>query len=129
MKKCLLMIFLFMLVTSAQARWIALDPAAKQGETHYFDPDTLHRNEQFRKIWVLSSYDEKQKGGYYSIKSLYEFDCMESKARSITMLLYPDKEGAGTVIGAHHEESQDWFGYSVSSIFKYIADAVCDKRK
>ncbi|HQV89780.1 MAG: surface-adhesin E family protein [Nitrosomonas sp.] len=129
MKKCLLMIFLFMFVTPVQAHWIALDSAAKQGEAHYFDPDTLHRDGQFRKIWVLSSYDEKQKGGYYSVKSLYELDCMENKARSITMLLYPDKEGAGTVIGAHHEESQDWFGYSVSSIFKYIADAVCDKRK
>lgn len=125
----MIFLFMFMLVTSAQARWIALDSAAKQGETHYFDPDTLHRNGQFRKIWVLSSFDEKQKGGYYSIKSLYEIDCMESKARSITMLLYPDKEGAGTVIGAYHEESQDWFGYSASSIFKHVAAAVCENKK
>ncbi|SFF11820.1 surface-adhesin E family protein [Nitrosomonas sp. Nm166] len=80
MKKCLSLIFLLMIVTPVQARWVVINSAAKQGEAHYFDPQTLQKNDQFRKIWILSSYDEKQKGGYHAIKSLYEFDCSHGKA-------------------------------------------------
>ncbi|PXW84750.1 hypothetical protein C8R34_12443 [Nitrosomonas sp. Nm84] len=125
MKKCLSMFLLLIAATAAQAEWVAVDAAAKPGETHYFDPQTLQKNAQFRRIWILSSYDNKQKGGYHAAKSLYEFDCAHEKARSITLLLYPDKKASGAVIGAHHEESQDWFGFSLHSIFRHISEIVC----
>lgn len=125
MKPYLSVLLLLILALPAQAKWIAVDSAAKQGETHYFDPETLHKNGQFRKVWVLSSYDEKQEGEYHAVKTLYEFDCTHSKARSITMLLYPDKKASGTVVGARHEESQNWFGFSAHSIFRHIAETVC----
>lgn len=125
MKKCLSVFLLLIVATAAQAEWVAVDAAAKPGETHYFDPQTLQKNAQFRKIWILSSYDNQQKGGYHSAKSLYEFDCTHEKSRSITLLLYPDKKASGAVVGAHHEESQDWFGFSPHSIFRHIAEIVC----
>ncbi|MBY0483575.1 MAG: hypothetical protein K2P83_03510 [Nitrosomonas sp.] len=120
-----MVLFLLMVVTIVQAKWIKADAAAKPGEAHYFDPETLQKNGQFRKIWVLSSYEEKQKGGHRAVKTLYEFDCAYHKARSITMLLYPDKEATGMVIGAHHDESRDWFGFSANSIFRHIAETIC----
>ncbi len=125
MKKCLLALPLLIIAAPAQAKWIAMDSVTKQGEAHYFDPETLQKNDPFRKIWILSSYDEKQKGGYHAIKSLYEFDCSHSKARSVTMLLYPDKKAAGNVIGTHHEESQDWFSFASSSIFQQVSEIIC----
>ncbi len=125
MKKCLSVLLLLIVVTTAQAEWVAVDSAAKPGETHYFDPQTLQKNGQFRKIWILSSYDNKQKGGYHAVKSSYEFDCAHEKTRSITLLLYPDKNASNAVIGAHHEESKDWFGFSPHSIFPYISEIVC----
>lgn len=125
MQKYLSVFLLLIAATAAQAEWISVDAAAKPGETHYFDPQTLQKNAQFRKIWILSSYDNKQKGGYHAAKSLYEFDCAHEKVRSITLLLYPDKKASGAVIGAHHEESQDWFGFSPHSIFRHIAEIVC----
>lgn len=120
-----MVLFLLMAVTTVQAKWIKADAAAKPGEAHYFDPETLQKNGQFRRIWVLSSYDETQKGGHHAVKTLYEFDCTYHKARSITMLLYPDKDATGMVIGAHHDESRDWFGFSANSIFRHIAETVC----
>jgi len=125
MKKCLWVLFLLMIVTPVQAKWIEVNSAARRGEAHYFEPDTLYKDDQFRKVWVLSSYDEKQKGGYHAVKTLYEFDCAHNKARSITMLLYPDKKATGVVIGARHGESQDWFGFSANSMFRHIAETVC----
>lgn len=29
------------------------------------------------------------------------------------------------VIGAHYEESLDWFGFSASSMFWYVEETVC----
>lgn len=125
MKKYLPVLFLLLIMMPAQAKWIRADAAAKLGEAHFFDPETMQKEGQYRKIWVLSSYDEKQKGGHHAVKTLYEFDCTHHKARSITMLLYPDKEAAGMVIGAHHEDSLDWFGFSANSMFRHIAETIC----
>ena len=125
MKKCLLALPLLIITVPSQAKWIAVDSVAKQGEIHYFDPETLQKNDPFRKVWILSSYDEKQTGGYHAIKSLYEFDCSHGKARSITMLLYPDKKATGAVIGTHHEESHDWFSFASNSIFQYVSEIIC----
>ncbi|UJP03040.1 MAG: hypothetical protein LZF85_00810 [Nitrosomonas sp.] len=125
MKKCVLVLVLLLAALPVQAKWVSVDIAGKPGETHYFDPETLRKDGQFRKIWVLSSYAEKQKGGHHAVKTLYEFVCTRHKARSITMLLYPDKEATGRVIGAHHEESLDWFGFSANSMFRHVEETVC----
>jgi hypothetical protein len=126
MKKCLLTLFLAMIAAPGHAEWIAVDSAARQPEeTHYFDPQTLQRNGQSTKVWILSSYDSKQKGEYHAAKSLYEFNCSDNQARLITLLLYPDKKASGAVIGARHEESMAWFGFSSDSIFQHISEIIC----
>lgn len=126
MKKCLSVLLLLLPAASVQAEWIELNVVKKPGEMHYFDPETVRKDGQFRKVWVLSSYEEKQKGGHHAVKTLYELDCARDKARSITMLMYPDKKATGRVIGAHHEESADWSGFSADSIFRRIAETICE---
>jgi len=125
MKKRFLILFLLLVVKSAHADWTAVDTATKPGVKHFFDAESLQKNESFRKIWVLSSHDVKQKGGYHAIKTLYEFDCTHHKARPITVLLYPDKTASEAVIGARHDESTDWFGFSENSIFYQVSTVVC----
>ncbi len=125
MKKCFLILTLLFAAQSAQANWTAIDPLTKLGVRHYFDVESLQKIESFRKIWILSSYEEKQKGGYHAIKTLYEFDCVHHKARPITVLLYPDKTASEAVIGARHNESTDWSGFSEDSIFHQVSTVVC----
>lgn len=124
-KTLLLVIFLLAAITPAKAEWVMVGIESAQGETHYFDPETTKKNGHLRKIWVLSSYGEKRTGGYRSVKSLYEFDCKEERARSYTMLLYTDEMAAGDVIGAQHDKLKEWSIYSSGSIFSDIADAIC----
>jgi len=124
-KTFLLVIFLMAAITPAKAEWVMVGTESAQGETHYFDPETTKKNGHLRKIWVLSSYGEKRTGGYRSVKSLYEFDCKEERARSYTMLLYTDEMAAGDVIGAQHDKLKEWSIYSSGSIFSHIADAIC----
>lgn len=125
MKNCLLMLVLLLIAIPVQAKWIKVDIAAKHNEAHFFDPETILKDGAFRKIWVLSSYEEKQKGGYRAVKTQYEFDCRHHQARSITMLLYPDQNATGVVIGAHHNDSDNWFGFSANSMFQHIEETVC----
>ncbi len=63
MKKCFLILTLLFAAQSAQANWTAIDTLTKPGVMHYFDAESLQKIEPFRKIWILSSYEEKQKGG------------------------------------------------------------------
>ncbi|WP_292917793.1 surface-adhesin E family protein [Nitrosomonas sp.] len=119
------MLVLLWMAIPVQAKWIKVDIATKYNETHYFDPETILRDGVFRKIWVLSSYEEKQEGGFRAIKTRYEFDCQHHQARSITMLLYPDQNAMGVVIGARHNDSDHWFGFSANSMFQHIEQIIC----
>lgn len=127
MRKILFLTFLIVGVTPVQAEWVRLSADTKQGGKHYFDPESVQKNDHFRKVWVLSSYDQKQPAGYQAVKSLYELDCQEEKARSHTMLLYSDPKAATSEIGAQHDKSNDWFSYPTNSPLSYIAKTVCEK--
>lgn len=127
MRKILFLTFLIVGVTSVQAEWVRVENGAKRGEKHYFDPEPMQKQGHFRKVWMLSSYEQKQPGGYRSVKSLYELDCREEKARSHTMLLYADAMAATGVIGARHDQPKDWFSYTDHSILGHIAKTVCQQ--
>ena len=126
MKKHVLIISLLSFVMPfAQAEWTIVDSSTKSGEKHYFDAETVQKNETVRKVWMLSSYDQKQKGGYHAIKALYELDCAHHRARPVTVLLYPDQKAIGAVIGARHDASADWFDFPTDSVFQYVSTKVC----
>lgn len=127
MRKILFLAVPMFVFTPALAEWVKVDTGVKQGEAHYFDPETVQKDGHYRKVWILSSYQQMQSGGYRSVKSLYEFDCREEKARSYTMLLYPDTKAVASIIGAQHDKSKDWFDYSANSALGHIADVVCEQ--
>lgn len=123
------LVFLMMTVVPVpvHAAWERLDANLEKGETHFFDPEIVRKDNHYRKVWVLSSYDAERAGGYRSVKTFYEFDCQQIKARSQTMLLYPDSKALGKVIGAHHEGAKEWFDFSSDSIFAQISDTICSE--
>ncbi|MDH5552988.1 MAG: hypothetical protein OEX82_06610 [Nitrosomonas sp.] len=125
-KRFLLAAFLIVAVFPVQAEWVAIGANAEKGERYFFDPETTQNNGQLRKAWVLSNYDEIQVGGHQSVKTFYEFDCTDSKVRSVTMLLYSDLNAVGNVVGAHHKEKPEpWTHFSPSSIFNVLSETLC----
>jgi len=110
------------------ADWVMINSDSNKGTKHYFDPATVRESgESFKKVWVLSSYNDKQKGGYQSLKTFYEFDCESERARSYTMLLYSGVMATGNTIGAHHDELKEWFQYPATSFFKRISTTICNQ--
>ncbi|SEQ85439.1 hypothetical protein SAMN05421690_1002112 [Nitrosomonas sp. Nm51] len=121
-----LLIGLFGFCAPVFAEWKLVHEDPDRHAKHFFDPATVRQSgNHYKKVWVLSSYDEKQKGGYQSLKTFYEFDCKADRTRSYTMLLYPEVMAKGSTIGAHHDELKEWFEYPESSFFKQIAETVC----
>ncbi len=126
LRKVLLATFLIVAVFPVQAKWVAIGAHAEKGERYFFDPETIQNNAELRKAWVLSNYDEIQIGGYRSVKTFYEFDCHDSKVRSVTMLLYSDLNAVGNVVGAHHkEEPEPWTHFTPNSIFNELSETLC----
>ncbi|GJL72038.1 MAG: hypothetical protein NMNS01_12370 [Nitrosomonas sp.] len=118
-------IILLFVIAPVKAEWVMMDAGPDQKDVHYYDPASIKNNGRFKKVWILTSYGEEQTGGYRSVKSFYELDCKEDRARSYTMLLYTDEMATGDVIGAQHDKLKEWSVYPANSIFSQIADAVC----
>lgn len=118
-------ITLLFVIAPVKAEWVMMDAGPNQKDIHYYDPASIKNNGRFKKVWILTSYGEEQTGGYRSVKSFYELDCNEDRARSYTMLLYTDEMATGDVIGAQHDKLKEWSVYPADSIFSQIADAVC----
>lgn len=124
--KLLLVAFLIVAAFPVKAKWVEVGANAEKGESYFYDPETTKNIGGLRKAWVLSNYDETQVGGYLSAKTFYEFDCNDSKVRSVTMLLYSDLNASGNVVGAHHkEEAEPWTHFSPSSIFNELSETLC----
>ena len=122
------LISLFGFCASVFAEWKLVHSDSNKNAKHYFDPTTVRQSgDRYKKVWILSSYNEKQKGGYQSLKTFYEFDCGTDRARSYTMLLYSGVMAAGNTIGAHHDELKEWFEYPETSFFKQIAATICNQ--
>lgn len=124
-RRCLLVVFLIVVASSVQAKWVKIGANQAKGETHFFDPETTQRNGHLKKAWVLSNYDEKQVGGHHSVNTFYEFDCDKNKVKPVTMLLYSDLNASGDVVGAHHKESEQWSSFSSGSIFNELSEILC----
>lgn len=127
MKRIVLVILLLGFYNAASAEWVLVNSDTDNKAEHYFDPDTVRQSgEYLKKVWLLSSYGEKQRGGYQSLKTFYEFDCNADRARSYTMLLYSGVMAKGNTIGAHHDELKEWFQYPETSFFKQISTTICN---
>jgi len=127
MRKIILTVFLLSLSHAVLAEWVLVSSDSEKNATHYFDPGTVRQSgEHYKKVWLLSSYGEKQRGGYQSLKTFYEFDCNADRTRSYTMLLYSGVMAKGNTIGAHHDELKEWFQYPESSFFKQISATICN---
>jgi hypothetical protein len=97
MKK--LAIFLLLLSSPVWAGWksIGEDDTA----TSYVDPATIVRNGNTAKMWSLLDYKAFQRMvevGYFSGKAHVEYDCVERKARGLSLSLHAEHMGAGKVI-------------------------------
>jgi len=131
MRKLILMLLLAVVSLDVMAEWIGgwKMLGSSGGEmTLYVNPSTLDKEGKTTKIWYMKDYksvQEEASDKYMSISFQGEYDCKESKGRTLSYIWYSGHKGSGNVI--HTEETPDDWRSVVSgsvqeSVFKYACD-------
>ena len=103
MKKFIFLILIFLPVLSF-ADWtlIPLNLDSDQMKTRYFiDLKNLRPKGNKVRVWSMQDFNEPQVAGphsYYSVKSLSEFNCNESKIRILAYSVYDSNMAKGEKI-------------------------------
>jgi hypothetical protein len=116
---------LLLICGAAWAEWksVAEDNAA----TVYADPATVVRDGRTAKLWSLLDYKDFQRMvevGYFSQKSLVEYDCAGRQARGLTLSLHAEHMGEGKVI---YEDTSphEWSPVPAQSITESLWAIAC----
>jgi len=123
MKK--LAICLLLLSSSSWAGWksVGEDNAA----AFYADPATIVKSGNTAQLWSLLDYKDFQRMvevGYFSQKSLVEYDCTERKARGLNLSLHSEHMGEGKVV---YEDSSahEWSAVPPQTITETLWNIAC----
>lgn len=126
----LLVITLFLLLSSvpAYAEWVLIGTA--NGLTTYFDPATIRRKGDLVKMWELWDFKIKEtKGGksFLSAKYQLEFDCAEERTRELAHLWFSGNMGKGNVVTSESNEGK-WTPVSPDSVGETHWKVACSKQ-
>ena len=116
---------MLLISVAAWAGWnsVGEDNAA----TVYADPATIARSGNMAKLWSLLDYKDFQRMvevGYFSQKTLVEYDCAERKARGLSLSLHAEHMGEGKVI---YEDASphEWNPVPAQSIAEALWTIAC----
>lgn len=108
MKMKKLAVVLLLLSSPAWAGWKSV--GEEDSGKSYADPATLVKSGNTVKMWSLLDYKAFQRMvevGYFSQKSLVEYDCKEKQIRGLVVSLHAEHMGEGKVIYAD-ESPHEW---------------------
>lgn len=125
MKK--LAIALLLIAAPAWAGWktVGESPGAKS----YADPATIQRKDDVAAMWSILDYENFQRMvevGYFSQKSLVEYDCKARQSRGMLVSLHEGHMGEGKVIYAD-ESPRDWEEVVPETLGEELWKAACGK--
>ena len=116
---------LLLMSGAAWAGWksVGEDNAA----TVYADPATIVRSGNTAKLWSLLDYKDFQRMvevGYFSQKNLVEYDCVDRKARGLSLSLHAEHMGEGKMI---YEDAspREWSTVPAQSITEVLWTIAC----
>ena len=68
--------------------------------TVYLDSASIIRSGSNRRVWVVYDLAKPDTAGQQSVKSNFEYDCGESKYKTLSSTSHPNKMGNGPAIKA-----------------------------
>lgn len=124
-----LIILLLLSSGPVYAEWV---PVAKgdDGLTVYVDPDTIRRNGNLVKMWLLYDYkttQTKEPGSIVSAKMQSEYDGLEESFRSHAVLEYSGNMGEGKLVFTNTDVGT-WAPISPGSIVQLEWKRACRKK-
>ena len=122
MKK-LFLVCLMMLAGSAWAEWVVY--AESEQTTFYFDPATIRKEGNMRRVWVLQDLRKPDKvGGEMSVRARMEYDCKNERIRTLGLSTHSEPMTGGTVLELGGEK-QNWRAIAPETVTETIFNIVC----
>lgn len=125
---------LLMAAAPARAEWVRVDRPGKGffssfsgGTGYYFDPSTIAKDGNFRKVWEIHDLDDKGAKGERSVLALVEYDCAEKRMRTLKATGRSLKMARGEIISLRGV-LDEWIILRPGKddeIYFMILDAVC----
>ncbi len=122
MRKAILMLLLVVVAAPASAEWV------KAGEagivSYYIDPARIRTNGNFRNVWLLHDFEDRQKGGEMSRQGLMEYDCKEGRYRILEFAEYSEPMLGGKKLKSSDYPSR-WTAVPPDTVNADILKDVC----
>lgn len=82
--RVLICILIVLVSAPASAEWVKSWESKTSGTITYFDPDTIRKDGNLRRVWVLQELRIRGKEyGEMSRRALWEYNCPEGRFRSL----------------------------------------------
>ena len=127
MKKLLLIFILVVVSSSATAEWVEIGQnESKEPLSTYADPDTIQKEENIIKMWVLHEFSiPRPELDFISAKHKEEYDCKEKKRRVLFIAFYSGHMGGGETVDTHSEPQANWQQPPVGSLAEAVLEFAC----
>ena len=123
MKK-LFLLCLMMLASSAWAEWVLY------GETNtatlYFDPATIRKDGNMRRVWQLHDLKTLNEEGVMSRRFRSEYDCKNESWRIISRSNHSERMATGETLYSN-SSAGDWSDIPPNTISATILNIICTK--
>jgi hypothetical protein len=123
MKK-LFLVCLMMLAGSAWAEWVTI---GDYGEvTFYFDPATIRKDRNMRRVWEIQDLNERIKSGAMSLRMRVEYDCKQERFRYLEISSHSEPMAFGRVLELDGED-ENWGEIAPNTAVDRMLQIVCSK--
>jgi hypothetical protein len=123
MKK-LFLVCLMMLAGSAWAEWVMYGEAATA--TFYYDPATIRKDGNMRRVWELTDLRKQGKVGEISRRMRIEYDCKQERFRYLGLSAHSGPMAGGEVL-VMEGEYNNWRAIAPDTISDLMLQIVCAK--
>lgn len=123
MKK-LFLVSLMLLAGSAWAEWVIF--GATDTATHYFDPATIRKDGNMRRVWQLQELNKRHKDGEMSRRIRQEYDCKQERYKILGQTEHSEPMAGGEVL-TNFGEMKTWVEIAPDTMSEKILKIVCAK--
>lgn len=124
-RKTILTLLLAAMSSGAMAGWVQVGEGAS-GKKTYIDPQTIKKDGNLRRVWVIVNFPTADKDGIHSRRVLDEYDCKGERWRALSLSLHSEPMADGRVINSYNATSEwDYIppGTIAETIFKFVCNS------
>jgi hypothetical protein len=123
MKK-LFLVCLMMLAGSAWAEWMRI--GATDSENFFYDPTTIRKDGNIRRVWELRDFGKRNKDGEMSLRARVEYDCKQESYRVLGLSTHSEPMAEGKALYAENRDNI-WKVIPPASASEAMFKIVCAK--